>query len=199
MLQNRQGRRSFGKFSDQPRRRAQIQNVIVGKLLPVQLLEGLQKRPIKRCFLVWILPITQRLGPPPYQSSRFLQHRLILFRLPREIRPNQMIVVGRMPKNFGGQLLSCGQGRPALPLHLLLHDRIITRVRHHGDRLVILGRTPQHARPADINIFNGLLLRAIRPRHRLLKRIKIHHHQIDRGNLMPSRLLLVGGQISPLQ
>ena len=51
---------------------------------------------------------------------------------------------------------------------------------------MILCRTAQHGRPANINILNGVLQSDIRFSHGFLKRIKIYHHQIDRLNAVLS-------------
>ena len=199
MLQNRQSRQGFLKFGNQPRGRTQIQNIVIGKLLPVQLLEGFQESPVESCFLMWILSISQRLGPAPDDTRRLLQNRLLFFRMPRQIRTDQMIVMGRVPKDFRGQFSSCSQSRIPRHFHFLLHQPVVGRIGHHRYRLMILRRAPQHTRSTDIDIFDRLLRGAVGPRHRLLKRIKIHHHQIDRRNLVLCRLFTMCRQIPSLQ
>ena len=148
---------------------------------------------------MWILSISQRLGPAPDDTRRLLQNRLLFFRMPRQIRTDQMVVMGRMPKDFRGQFSPCSQSRIPRRFHFLLHQPVVGRIGHHRYRLMILRRTPQHTRSTDIDIFDRLLRRAVGPRHRLLKRIKIHHHQIDRRNLVLCRLLTMCRQIPSLQ
>ena len=64
----------------------------------------------------------------------------------------------------------------------LAHDHlVIARVRHHRHEIVILGRRPDHAGPADIDVFHrcgGVGSRG----YRGLEGIKIDHHQIDGGD-----------------
>ena len=61
MLQKRQRRRVVRKFRNQIRRRRQIQNVVVGKFLAVQLLEKFIEATVKRSRLMRIFTVTQRL------------------------------------------------------------------------------------------------------------------------------------------
>ena len=110
-----------------------------------------------------------------------------------------MIVVGRVTEHLGRQFPSRGHRGISCGLDLLLHHRVVGRIGNHRHRLVVLGGTPKHAGPANIDVFNRQLGRAVGPGHGLLKRIKVHHHQIDRRDLMLRRLFPVGGQIPPLQ
>ena len=68
----------------------------------------------------------------------------------------------------------------AVGLEQAQNPRIIVRVNHHPDVGVILGRRPQQRRPANVDILDRLGKRAVRAGDRLLKRIQIHDHQIDR-------------------
>ena len=192
MLQNRQSRLLLFKLRNQPSRRTQIQHIVIGQLFAMQLPKRIQESSIQRRFLVRILSIAQRLGPSPHHSGRLLQDRLLFFRLTRQIRPNQMIIMRRMPKHLRRQSPPRLQRCISTSLHLRLYRSIICRLSQHRHRFVILGRTAQHARPPNINILNRLLPGAIRSCHRLLKGIKIHHHQIDRRNMILFRLLSMG-------
>ena len=62
MLENRQRRRFAVKFRDERRRRREVKNVVIGKLLAVQLLEVFGEFPVKRGGLMRVFTITQRLG-----------------------------------------------------------------------------------------------------------------------------------------
>ena len=44
---------------------------------------------------------------------------------------------------------------------------------------MILGRAPEHGRPADIDLLDRLLPGDIRPRHRLNEWVEVDHDQID--------------------
>ncbi len=45
---------------------------------------------------------------------------------------------------------------------------------------MVLGRAAQHGRTPNIDILDRLVQGDVRPRHGLLERIKIHHHQVNR-------------------
>ena len=165
----------------------------------MELFERFQKSPVERCFLVRILPIPQGLGTPTDNTRRLLQNRLLFLRMPGQICANQMIVMGRMPKYFRSHFSPRSQSRIPCRLHLLLYQSVVGRIGHHRYRLVILCRTTQHARPPDIDIFDRFLRCAVGPRHRLLKRIKIHHNKIDRRNLVLRGLFAMCRQIPSLQ
>ena len=59
---------------------------------------------------------------------------------------------------------------------------IISRISHDRYAGVVLRRTAQHRRPANVDVLNRFLQGDARLCHGLLKRIKIHHDQIDRLN-----------------
>ena len=71
---------------------------------------------------------------------------------------------------------------PAAPQHLQDY-RIVGRVHHRQNELVILGGGAKHRRSADIDILDGILERCASPRNRYLERIEIDRHQIDRHDL----------------
>ena len=75
VLENSQRGRVVRKFRDQIRRRRQVQNVVVGKFLPVQLLEVLGESPVESGALVRILAVTQRLPLRGLQDQHRRQHR----------------------------------------------------------------------------------------------------------------------------
>ncbi len=66
--------------------------------------------------------------------------------------------------------------------HFSQHPVVIAGIHHYGHRRVILGRRPQHSRPADVDVFNRVGQRAVRLGDRGLERIKIHHQQVDGRN-----------------
>lgn len=50
----------------------------------------------------------------------------------------------------------------------------------HRDVAEVLGRRTQHGRAADVDLLDGFLQRAARPRHGGLERVQVQHQQIDR-------------------
>ena len=58
---------------------------------------------------------------------------------------------------------------------------------------MILGGAPEHGRAADVDVLDGFLHCDVRPGHRLLERIKIHHDQVNRLDPVFFHLRLVAG------
>ena len=58
---------------------------------------------------------------------------------------------------------------------------------------MVLGGAPQHGRSADVDVFNGIVEGHVGFGHGGLKGIKIHHHQVDGGNLVGGHGRLMGG------
>ncbi len=65
-------------------------------------------------------------------------------------------------------------------VHLVEDHGVVSRVDHHGHRLVVLGRAAQHGRPADIDIFDGILEGAVGVGDRRLEGVEVDHHHVDR-------------------
>ena len=73
-------------------------------------------------------------------------------------------------------------------------DRLeLPRVRDHDHVLVVLRRGAQQARPTDVDHLDCLSERAARPAGRLLERIEIHDHQVDRLDVLLGELSHVFG------
>ena len=75
----------------------------------------------------------------------------------------------------------------------LRKDRvIIRRVAHYGHVLVILGRTAQHRRSADVDILDRLVHRHPFAGDRLTEGIEIHTHHVDELDaVLPQRFQVV--------
>ena len=58
---------------------------------------------------------------------------------------------------------------------------------------MVLGRRPHHGRSANVDVLYGHFFGAIRPSHGFGKRIKINHHQIDRGDVVITHGIAVYG------
>jgi hypothetical protein len=71
--------------------------------------------------------------------------------------------------------------RAAIGVHLRDEARIIGRVGHNRDALVILRGGADHRRAADVNILDDLVSGSAL-RHRLRERIEVDHHEVDRRN-----------------
>ena len=64
---------------------------------------------------------------------------------------------------------------------------------------MVLGGGPHHGRTTDVDCFDRLGPAHPRAGNGGLKRIEIHHHQVDRGDAMGGQIRLVGGLIRPGQ
>ena len=75
VLENRQRRRVVRKFRDQIRRGRQVENIVVGKLLAVQLLKVIGESTVKRGSLVRVLAVTQWLRLRGFHNQHRRQRR----------------------------------------------------------------------------------------------------------------------------
>ena len=57
---------------------------------------------------------------------------------------------------------------------------VLVGVGHDGDVLVVLGRRPDQAGAADVDVLDRLLERDAGPGDRRLERVQVHDHQVDR-------------------
>ncbi len=67
-------------------------------------------------------------------------------------------------------------------LDLPQHGRIVHGVGHHQHLLMILRRGPEHGRPADVDVLDGIGEYHVGFRDGALERIEVHRHQVDRGD-----------------
>src|SRR5205807_6537001 len=83
------------------------------------------------------------------------------------------------------QALACLQRQRTLPdTELLQHAGVLAGVGEHGHTQVILRRRAHHRWPADIDVFDDVLMIAARPRERGLERIKVADDQVDGPDLL---------------
>ena len=59
------------------------------------------------------------------------------------------------------------------------HDSVVPRIGHHGHPCEVLGRRPDQCHPPDVDVLHGISQRGLGPGHRLDKRVKVDHYQID--------------------
>ena len=94
------------------------------------------------------------------------------------------VISRRARINFGRKFAAQFQGGVAAFGNLLCHLRVIRRVNHDRDAVVVFGRAAEHRRPADVNVLDRVVQAHVRLGDRLLERIKIHDHQINRRDAM---------------
>ena len=89
-----------------------------------------------------------------------------------------------MRKHLLGKRKTGGGRNGAFGLDFGQHGTVIGGINNHGHRLMILRRRTDHRRTADVDVFNGVLKRAVGLGDRLFERIKIHADDVDRVNGM---------------
>ncbi len=140
-----------------------------------------------------IFPITKRLRERRRKDKTLRPGRCLALRIfLGQIVGNRPVILRRATVHLGSQLPPQLQRGSALLLNLLGHRFVIQRVHHYRNALMILGRAAKHGRPTDVDIFDRFRQRHPFPGNRLLKGIKIDHHQINRLNivLLDCRLML---------
>ena len=87
------------------------------------------------------------------------------------------VVICSMPEGLPGQGPAGGLSRLSSILsQFRQHGGIIGGVHHDGDASPVLGRRADHAGPADVDLFDGVLQGHPLAAHRLDEWIEVHHH-----------------------
>jgi hypothetical protein len=179
------GHRRLLELADQLARGVGVEQVVVGKLLALQLLEagkdpalslgGVERRP-----LVGILAI------PGLE---------LLLQVDQEMARIEVAVVAALTLEPGGDRRIVGLGvaegldgktaaetlghHPITLLERRQHLWIVIGIDHHYDPLVVLGRRPHHRRAADVDHLHHLLEGGTLGCRRLAEGVEVDHHQID--------------------
>ena len=114
MFEDRQRRASSRNSAIKCRRRRQIQNIIVGKLLAVQLLEKFVEIAIKRRRLMRVFAVAQWLRQRRGNRQHLWQRAFVGGKFLLQMRGNGCVIGGRARKNFCGQLAAKFQRRVAV-------------------------------------------------------------------------------------
>ena len=86
-----------------------------------------------------------------------------------------------MSKGLGRKTLSQSEFRAALAsLKCGNQAAVIRGIDQHGDAGMILCGGPQHRGPADVDVFDGIIVAAVRPGNRRSEWIQVHNQQINR-------------------
>jgi hypothetical protein len=64
------------------------------------------------------------------------------------------------------------------------YRRIVGRIDHDRDRIVVLGGSAHHGRSADVDVLDGLGIAAGRARHGLGEGIEVHDQEVDAFDLV---------------
>jgi hypothetical protein len=178
-----------------------IQQVVVGQLLAGELHGGAEPprpgRPVDRVErgrLVGVLAVAEGLHKPAAELERR--------REPRAPGPprragdpgrHRGVVGGGSGERLGGQrppLLQAG----AAGGHGRLDQGVVAGVAHHRHPGVVLGGGAHHRRPADVDPLDRKTLVDVPAGDRLLERVEVDHHQVERGD---ARRLQLGELLGP--
>ena len=167
--------------------------VIVGHLLAIEL-PGIGQRighpfaaAVELGLLVRILAVAERLNQIELQEQLLVEPRFFT-----HVRSDHRIVLGGMGICLGRELQPQSGSRIAVSPNLRKDRVIIRRVAHYGHVLVVLGRTAQHRRSADVDILDRLVHRHPFAGDRLTEGIEIHAHHVDELDaVLPQRFQVV--------
>ncbi len=139
-------------------------------------------RHVQRGPLVGVLPVAQDLLPSPYRGDRFRPTRLAcdLIRRedPGEPRRNRDVICGGVRES------ARGKATPRIELEAAGPDRgdelgVVRRRDDNGHRRMVLRRGTNHRRPADVDLFDRLVL-GCTAGDRLPEGIEVRHDEVER-------------------
>ncbi len=170
--------------------RLRVGVVVERHRLAVQLPGTREPRPavirhIQRGPLVGVLAVAQDLRPPPDRRYRVRPARLAGDLIGRqntgEPRRDRDVVRGGVREGAGGK------PAPRRELETTSPDRgdqlrIVRRGDDHGHGVMVLRRGANHRRPADIDLFDRLVL-GCAARDRFPERIEVRHNEVERLNV----------------
>ena len=132
------------------------------------------------------------------QGTRELTGRLsgiaeVRFYFLTEVVSDHAVISRCMLKGFDGEIKTGIETQAVLSgIHLGNDIAVVTAFYHNRHIFMVLRGGAHHGRPADIDIFNRVFQCAAGFCHGLRKRIKIHNHHINSGNLMLRHNLIIG-------
>ena len=182
VLHDNNGHRALGvELGDALVGRVGVVDVVVGKLLALQLARsGHAEAPVhsrvERRFLVRVLAVSQffhELAAEGAPGGRALAG------LDCEPVRDRRVVGGGARIGLGGEAAAERERGAAACLDLFQHFGVVRRVDHDRHVIVVLRRRAHQCRTADVDILDAVGKRRIL-QERLLERIEIHHHEVDR-------------------
>ena len=182
-----------------------VQQIVVRQLPPVQLLGPGQPgqrgagRGVQRARLMRIFAVAQPGHFRQRKLPKFWQRAALVGpAVAAQVAGNAAVVERHMAKGFGRQLPPFLR-RQAARQQLGGHPIVIAGVDHHRHRGEILGRRPQHRRPADVDVFQRLIQRNTGAADGVGKGIEVDRHQIDGGDAVSRQFRHLFGRIPARQ
>ena len=184
----------LGEFERNSQRGVEIEEVGVPELLPLMNLPGRQERqhvghPLR--LLMRVLAVSQVLRRRMRRRERGPRHRP-----PGKVDAVQRdrdhpVVHAGVAERLLHQLESKRRLRSAGPRQLLEHLRIVRRVDDDEDIAEVLGCRPHQAGAANVDLLYERVEGRVGVLSGLGKGVKVHDHEIDRGDAMPGDRLEV--------
>jgi hypothetical protein len=183
----------------------QVQDVVVGKFLAVELAVELREPAVEGGGLVRVLAVAQRLdfggidGDLARQAGWLFAGRRGHGGMAEhldEMRGDHRVVGRGAGKDAHGQGPPQFEGGVALGLHLVGDFRVIAGIHDDGDGLVVLGGAAEHGGAADVNVLDRLLEGDVGPGDGLLEGIEIDDDEIDGADAVLVGGGLVGGIVA---
>ncbi len=195
MLDDRGG--GLIELLDQLPGRVQIHQVVVGKLLALELLgagDSAAAVRIQRGLLMRILAVPQIQSARRANVQERRQPRLLLDSHRCQPRADGAIVRRRQRERLLRQPPVRRFRQPSLALVQLLQDgRIVVRRSDHRDVLIILGGRADQRRAADVDVLDQLGHVHTGLGRDLLEGIQVHHHHVDGSDFVLGQRLHVFG------
>ena len=131
---------------------------------------------IQRSCLVWVLAVPQA----RHFVQRDAQPVRQLFALSRatQVSGYCRIVLGDMAECLGGQSPPVFVRQAAIG-DLVSDPLVVRRIHDHGHRREVLGRCPEHRRPSDVDVLEGVVQRYIRFADGLDEGIQVDRDKVD--------------------
>ena len=179
VLEDRHGRAD--EVEDQVGCSLDVEDVGVAEFLALDLGEEVGEVAVERALLVRIVAVAQFLFQRQAEGEIAARARAAL----AEVVGDGGVVLGRAEKHFDGQLFAEALGGVTFVLlHLLDHPWVVSGIDDHRDAGVVFGRAAQHRWAADVDFLDRFCQRDVRLGDGFFERIEIHHHQIDRWNVI---------------
>ena len=112
-----------------------------------------------------------------------------------EVLADGRVVVGRVRKALEGKAFAALLGCVAVGSFAIVRQerRVVLRITQHPHTVVVLGSSTDECHAANVDFLDGLGDRWRRVlRDRLLERVQVAHHDIDRRNLVRFEVRTVG-------
>ena len=178
-----------------------VVDVVVGELLALRLARGgdaeaHHRRAIERRRLVRVLAVAQRLDQPAAEGA--IIRCGVIERL-REPVADRRIVGRSAGKGLGGELAAQRERRHAVMRGEFVEQRrVVARLDHDGDVVMIFRRGADHGRAADVDILDAVGEIAAAG-HGRFERIEIDHQDIDGANAVCAHRFDVLGVVADRQ